>query len=175
LLQNLTPAKGVFEIAKAMFADAWNQRLEQASQAAETLQRKLSEIETKIGSLLERILDASNPRVISAYEDKISELERQKLLTQDQIEQGSAQKYPFEESFELASKFLANPYELWKNNDLGSLITKRVVLRLVFLEGLAYSRKEGVRTPQVSEPFKFFQVFSQNGEMAETKADQLLT
>ena len=64
VLQSLTPAKGVFEIAKAMFADAWNQRLEKANQTAETLQRKLGEIETKIGSLLERILDASNPRVI---------------------------------------------------------------------------------------------------------------
>ncbi len=99
---------------KAMFADAWNQRLEQASQTAETPQRKLGEIEAKIGSLLERILDASNPRVISAYEDKISELERQKLLTQDQVEQSSGQKYPFEGSFELACKTLANPYELWK-------------------------------------------------------------
>lgn len=147
LLQNLTPAKGVFEIAKAMFADAWNQRLEQVNQAAETLHRKLGEIETNIGSLLERILDASNPRVISAYEDKISELERQKLLTQDQVEQSNAQKYPFEESFELACRFLANPYELWKNKGLGGIIAKRVVLRLVFLEGLAYSRKEGVRTP----------------------------
>ncbi|MEM9232203.1 MAG: hypothetical protein AAGB10_21640 [Pseudomonadota bacterium] len=77
----------MFEIAKAMFADAWNQRLEQATQAAETLQRKLGEIETKIGDLLERILDVSNPRVISAYENKIAELERQKLLTQDQVEQ----------------------------------------------------------------------------------------
>lgn len=80
-----------------MFADAWNQRLEQATQAAETLQRKLGEIETKIGDLLERILDVSNPRVISAYENKIAELERQKLLTQDQVEQSKNHKYPFEE------------------------------------------------------------------------------
>jgi hypothetical protein len=76
-------------------------------------------------------------RVISPYKDKTSELVRQKLLTQDQVEHSNAQVYPFEEPFQLACQFLANPYALRKNNDVGGIVSKGVILRLVFLEGLA--------------------------------------
>lgn len=55
-----------------------------------------------------------------------------------------------------------------ENNDLGDRITKRVVRRLVFFAGLVYSRKEGARTPQVSEKLRFFWCFGQSGKMADT-------
>lgn len=70
----------MFEIAQKVLGDAWNQRPKQANQANETLLRKLTEMEIKIGGYQKRILDFSNPRVLSNYENKIAELERQKLV-----------------------------------------------------------------------------------------------
>ncbi len=47
--------------------------------------------------------------------------------------------------FERALGFLANPWNIWEN---GSFADKCLVLKLTFLERLAYSRKTGLRTPK---------------------------
>ena len=121
VLKGLQPSEGLFQVARAMFADAWEQRLAQAKDAGTALKRQVEAAEKKISEVLERIMSASNPTVISAYESKIDELERQKLVAEDQMSQTAAPRHTFEESFELAMSFLSSPYKLWKNNGLRAL------------------------------------------------------
>jgi len=59
---------------------------------------------------------------------------------------------PYDEMFELAFAFLANPWNVWVSPHLEH---KRAVLKLAFQERLAYRRSEGFRTPQLTEPFTF--------------------
>lgn len=59
--------------------------------------------------------------------------------------------HSFEEMFELSMGFLASPYEIWEK---GGFDLRRTVLRLVFAAPLEYSRKDGVRTPETTFPFK---------------------
>lgn len=72
----------------------------------------------------------------------------------------SAPKGSFEKMFKLAMRFLANPYEIWKNGDI---LIKRTVLRLVFASPITFSRKEGLRTPETTFPFKVLQYISGMG------------
>ena len=53
--------------------------------------------------------------------------------------------------------FLANPCKIWEN---GGLEYKRMVLRLVFADNLAYTRGIGYRTPKTTIPFKVLEGFS---------------
>ncbi len=53
--------------------------------------------------------------------------------------------------FERALLFLSNPQKIW---DKGSFVERRTVLKLTFLDNLAYTRNEGFRTPKTSIPFK---------------------
>ena len=46
----------------------------------------MSAVEKQIESLLERIMEASNQTVITAYEQKIEELERKRLLMAEKLE-----------------------------------------------------------------------------------------
>lgn len=59
--------------------------------------------------------------------------------------------------FELVVRFLANPYDIWKN---GTITVKRTVLRLVFAAPLALSRKDGLRTAETTFPFKVLRYIS---------------
>ncbi|MBR9765689.1 MAG: hypothetical protein GYB53_19750 [Rhodobacteraceae bacterium] len=151
LLKELQPAKGLFEVAKAMFLDAWNIRLTQAELNARASQADLRAVEKKIEVLLERILEAENATVIRTYETKINELERKKIVLAEQAAAISKPQHTQEELFELAFRFLSKPWNIWEK---GSLSVKRTVLRLAFQEPVLYCRENGVRTPKIAFPFK---------------------
>jgi len=161
LLKSMTPAPAVVSIAKAMFKDAWEQRAAQADQTARLLRTKIADAEKQIGALLDKLIEASSPRVISAYEGRIEALEREKLVAAEKLENVGAPAHPFGEMFEHALEFLANPYDIWKK---GNLTMRRTVLRLAFADRLAYTRNQGVRTPEYALPFKALAGISGGGK-----------
>ncbi|PHQ97287.1 MAG: hypothetical protein COB39_10550 [Marinosulfonomonas sp.] len=91
--------------------------------------------------------------MILAYEKRIENLEREKLVLSEKTKNNAKSTHSFTEMFELSLEFIANPWKLWA---LGPLTLKRTVLRLAFAEQISYSRKTGLRTPQVPVPFEFF-------------------
>lgn len=80
LLRKLQPSKGLFDLVKAMFRDAWNMKLAQVKADAKTLEKQKGEIDKQIETLLERIIETENSTVVKAYETKIAKLERSKAL-----------------------------------------------------------------------------------------------
>ena len=68
LLSQLTPAPGLLHVARAMFADIWKQRTNQAAELVRSCDEHVKKIERQIGSLLDRIIDASSNTVATAYE-----------------------------------------------------------------------------------------------------------
>lgn len=157
LLSHLQPAPALVHIATAMFRDFWNHQIERTTERSATLKETMLDAERKIEELVERIVETSNPRVIAAYERRIDELEREKLLLQEKASPAAQPRGTFDELFELAIGFLSNPYKIWGS---GRLDLQRTVLKLVFSEHLAYDRKQGFRTPKTTLPFKVLGGFS---------------
>ena len=173
VLHGLQPAEGMFHLVKTMFEDAWDMRLAQASQATKTLKAAVTKLESQIDTLLDRIVDSGSPSVISAYEKKIAKLEREKALAAEKLATSGKPQRILEESFEHALRFLSSPWTIWENS---GLIGKRTVLRLAFLEPLAYSRNEGLRTPNLAFPFKALgEIYSGKCEMAHPTRFELMT
>ena len=81
IVQSLQPMAKLFGLAKIMFGDAWRQRAAQARLLS--CKRELKVIEGQIEDLLERIVEASNPAVIKAYEARIEKLEHERLLVDE--------------------------------------------------------------------------------------------
>ncbi len=151
IVRSLQPSKGLFEIAKAMFRDAWDQRAVQSENLVETLKLDMKLIEKQLEDVLERIMSASNTTVITAYETKVEKLEREKLILAEKLAKGPVTQGKFDQFIEHSLVFLANPWNLWRS---GSFTLKQTVLRLAFSERIAYCRKEGYRTPKTALPFK---------------------
>lgn len=163
VLKQLRPAESLFKLAKAGFRDAWDQRQAQADIAKAELQTQLDEVDRQIEQLVDRIVDASSPTAIAAYEKRIARLETDKHVITEKLQNETGPVRPFGEMFELALSFLSNPWNLWASYRLED---KRAVLKLAFSSPMAYSRKNGVRTPQVSKPFAFFGFNDKKSEMA---------
>src|SRR5690606_35302494 len=64
IMKGLQPARGLFELTKAMMRDAWDMRLENARRTKDALVKQLSDAERQIESLLDGIVDASSPSVV---------------------------------------------------------------------------------------------------------------
>jgi DNA invertase Pin-like site-specific DNA recombinase len=151
MLEALTPKPALLAASKAIFRSAWDQRETQARAASQLYQRQIAEVDHKIAALLDRLVDASSATVIGAFEKRIGELERSKLVLEERKANCGKPLAGFDEMFELAFGFLANPSKLWR---LGRLELQRTVLRLAFADRLAYARNDGFRTPKTTMPFK---------------------
>ena len=173
LLQTLQPSESLFKLAKAMFKDVWDMRLAQAAGMAKTIKTNVAKIDKQIEQLLDRIVDTDNATVVRRYENRISELEREKIVAEEKMVTAGKPLRTLEESFELAFRFLSSPWDIWRNCDL---TWKKTVLRLAFSEPVAYSRNQGLRTPKIAMPFKALAGISlEKCEMARPKGFEPLT
>lgn len=80
ILKSMQPTKGLFELATAMLKDAWNMRLASALNEKATLQKQIEDVNRQLENMLDRIVEANNASVVSAYESRIEKLEREKLV-----------------------------------------------------------------------------------------------
>ncbi len=80
LLKSLIPPKPLFDVASAMFKELWDERSHHRHKEMFAIKKEKGLVERKISNLLDRVIDANNKSVISAYEQKIKELEESKAV-----------------------------------------------------------------------------------------------
>ncbi len=173
LLHALRPTENLYGLTKAMFAKVWDQRLAHAEFLKKSMQQEIIRIERQIEQLVDRLVGSASPTAISAYEQRIAKLEKEKHLAAEKLEIGCGPVAPFDQMFELAFRFLASPWKLW---DSGQLEHKKTVLKLAFTSRLPYHRENGFRTPDIAIPFKVLEDFQRGKcEMARPKGFEPLT
>ena len=150
-LKRLVPAETTMKLAEQTFRDAWDARSSSASSETKRLKTKVRQIERDVDGLIEKLVQTKNDTVRSAYEQRVEELEQEKVLINEEVDRIATPERPFDEMFELAKRFLENPHEIWEKGDYA---TKRTVLRLVYPAPLIANRKTGVQTGETTYPFK---------------------
>lgn len=156
IVQSLQPREQLYDLARAMFKNAWQQRKDQVKARLNAMQTEVQSVEKEINRMLDRIVDVSSTSVLRTFERKIESLEKQKVVLEDKLAQKPEETTLDEKFIEPALSFLANPWNLWAS---GHYAWKRMVLRLAFSERLAYHRYEGYRTPKTALPFKVLEDF----------------
>lgn len=122
-----------------------------AAEIAAAARAEARAIRAQVERVLDRLAETENGAVIRACESRIEKPERQERILEERAVLNGKGGATFEESFELAMRFLASLWRLWAS---GRLDLRRLVLRLAFTEPLTYCRKEGVRTPKSTLPFR---------------------
>jgi hypothetical protein len=83
LVGALRPSEGLFNLAFQMFRDLWDTKFASFRTQGVTLQQELRAVERKVEQLLDRIVDATSPSVVGAYERRIKDLEMQVAVMRD--------------------------------------------------------------------------------------------
>ncbi len=148
----------------------WEQRSAQASQMSKGFQDDAAKLEKDIGDLVDRIMQATNPRVIAAYEERIDQLEKQKLVALERAGSEPEKQRTFRGVFEHSLRFLSSPCKIWES---GRFDLQRLVLKLAFPGHIQYCRENGFRTPQPSVPFNFLGDSMQNFKMVPRERIEL--
>lgn len=134
---------------------------------------QISAIDKQIDGILDRIVQSSVPTVISRFEERVRELEEEKLRLVERKAQSGRPASNYEDTLRTALAFLANPWNLWKSDRLED---RKKVLKLTFADRLRYERGKGFRTANLALPFKLLGDFSDREKvMARPKRFELLT
>lgn len=150
LLKSLTPRRELLEIATDYFKRLWDYRQETQSARLDSLEHRGQKIERDINKLLDRVIDAEDPRMQKRLEQRVRLLDDEKVVVQEKIVNCGRPLKTFEVSYRTAMTLLSKPHEIWAS---GVLANQRAVLKLVFGERLIYVHGEGYRTAKTTLPF----------------------
>lgn len=146
LLHQLRPAPALLRVARAMFENLWNHRLATAETRKSGLETELAKVERDVEQFLDRIAQAELASVITAYENRIRQLEERQVEISERITNCGQPLRSFDEALRTSLDFLTNPGNLWASERPEH---KQAVLKLAFADRLAYVRNEGFRTPDL--------------------------
>ena len=93
------------------------------------MESEIVKLDKEIEQLLDRIVEANSSSVIRAYENRIKELEEQKLEFKEKINFCGKPVKEIDAIFRTAMGFLSKPHKLWNSERLDD---KRAVLKLTF-------------------------------------------
>ncbi|WP_430383340.1 recombinase family protein [Yoonia maritima] len=150
-LASIEPSTNVVDASCAILRDMWNSREKHAVIRRKKLQTEAKKLEVEIDGFLDRIVESSNPSIVEAYEKRVAALQYKKAATTEKLAEFGQKQLSFDKMFEHSIKILSNPCNIWKNRDIK---WKRMVLKVVFAERLAYCRKSGFQTAKTTFPFK---------------------
>jgi hypothetical protein len=149
LLNKLKPRENIMKIAKIELVDQWNAKRNSVEAVRKARREKLDAIEKEVGECVNALKRSHNPTVVAAIESQVDELDARKVRLGGPIERPKEGDYDFRTAVNLVFDFLKDPLSMWKT---GTLARKRLVLRLVFSEPLAYDRERGFQTATFSLP-----------------------
>ena len=156
-----------------MFKHLWDFQSLSNAERVKRLKAQITKIDTDMSKLIDKLIDTENALVVQKIEDKINQMEQNKLAIVQKCEILGKPKRGYSEMFELALRFLSSPWNIWEN---GSFIDRRNVLKLAFMGQVPYTRENGFSNPKISLPFKVLGSFEgTKREMARPRRFELLT
>ncbi len=147
LLRTSSPKESAVQLAKAVVLDLWGRRVGDLANNQLRLEKKLAETRGQIDVLLGRIVKAVDDKIVSAYEQQIGKYQTESEILQERLKALGVSAVSFETALEVVVGFLKNPLVIWENEDINA---KRLVMRLVFAEKLAFHPELGFETAQKS-------------------------
>jgi site-specific DNA recombinase len=153
LLKRLRPTPELYQLASELFRDLWNAKMKSSDSSRAHLIAEAARVDRQVTTLVDRIVNADSPTLISAYEERLRALEIQKAEMRERVAECGRPERDFDDMYRTAMEFLENPAELWFSERLED---KRAVLKLAFDTRITYHRDTGYRTPKIAIPFSIF-------------------
>ncbi len=159
LLQSVSPKRGAIQLAKAVVLDLWGHRVKGLDGQRARLEKKLEETRHEVDVMSARIVKAMDDNLVRVYEEQILKSRNEGELLQEKLKSLGLATISFETALEVVVGFLENPVVIWAKEEINA---KRLVLKLVFAEKLAFHPKFGFETAQKSLLIGLFEQISTN-------------
>jgi site-specific DNA recombinase len=155
LLRSSYPKPGAIRLAKVMATQLWSKKMQNLEAHQKSLVARLEQARKQVEVLADRAVHATNDRAVRIYEEQIAKYSSEGDILQDKVRKLGTRSVSFETALETVFAFLENPLVIWEKPDINA---KRLVLKLVFAEKLAFHPQFGFETAQRSP---FISIFEQ--------------
>ena len=149
LLQSLEVTDLVLDVVKIEAGRAWEQKTAEHKLQAKQRVNDLGGLEADLKGLADKLAKSHSDIVSQTLEERIEELSHERARILDEIET-TTELPDFGTAFERVRHILRNPLHIWESGDV---VKRRLVVRLAFNGSLAYDRKTGFGTTELSLPY----------------------
>jgi len=153
ILANIRPSQEVLNLTKAIVTDVWHKKMADRVGQKIQLERDIEKAEAERGRFVQLAARATDNAVVTAYEQQIAILAEKVLVLKNTLMSLAEHGPNIETALDIVFEFLKNPLEQWQE---GNIHTKKLVLRLVFEQNLAYSKNSGFETAILCLPLRVF-------------------
>lgn len=157
LLQSVVPKQEALALAKVIALDVWKDKIKGLENQQVRLEKGLQETRRQIEVLSARVARAMDERLVDVYEQQILGARNEAEVLQEKLKNLGVSTVDFGTAFEGVLSFLENPLFIWAEKNINA---KRLVMRLVFAEKLAFHPELGFETAQKSLLIGLFEQFS---------------
>lgn len=159
LLKIVYPKTGAIQLAKAVLLDLWEKRVQTLDSQQARIERQLADTRKQIDVLSARVVRAMDEKLARVYEEQIIKCQKENEGLQEKLRLLGVSSVSFETALGVVFEFLKNPLVIWESDDINA---KRLTLKLVFAEKLAYHPQFGFETAQKSKFVGLFETVSAN-------------
>ena len=153
ILARINPSEQVLALTKAVVSDVWHKKQAERVNRKRDIERELAKLDTERSKFVQLVSRATDGGVIATYEQRISSLVEKELVLKDSLTSQAEHEPNIETALDIVFDFLKDPLKQWRK---GNIHTKKLVLKLVFEENLAYNRNSGFETAILSLPLRVF-------------------
>jgi site-specific DNA recombinase len=155
ILKGVKPRQEALDYTKARLVLRWEKKVSELHLVQKVKEDKLEGVRKDIKEYSFAAVRAENEQIRKVYEDRLKELVAEELVLMEKADTAKLKKINFGTAIDMVFDYLKNPYEKWINGDLSD---RRLLLKLVFSDRLAYSKVEGFGTAKLSLPLNVFEV-----------------
>ena len=153
ILAKIKPSEKVLNVTKKVVKDVWETKEKGMTTRKRRMVSDLMDVESERNLLMQRLTKTTDDKVVIIYENKLSELAEKEAVLKHSIKSFETHRPNIETALDIVFDFLKNPLVQWQKGDIHR---KRLVLRLVFEEPLAYNKESGFETATLSLPLRVF-------------------
>jgi site-specific DNA recombinase len=153
ILGKIKPSSQVLDLTKAIVADLWKKKQKEILESRKKIEREVAECDLERSKLVKLASRAVDEGVVATYEERIGILVEKMTVLKKSLTSFDLHEPSIETALDIVFDFLKHPLKRWENDNIH---TKRLVLRLVFEQKLAYNKNSGFETAILSLPLRVF-------------------
>jgi site-specific DNA recombinase len=153
ILAKIKPSSQVLNLTKTIVADVWRKKEAEGITRKREIEKEIERIGGERSRLVQLASRAVDEGVIATYEERIGALVEEEVVLKDSMMYLAKHRPNVETALDIVFDFLRNPLKQWQKGDIH---TKKLVLKLIFEQKLAYNKSSGFETAVLSLPLRVF-------------------
>ncbi|HEY3412818.1 MAG TPA: recombinase family protein [Armatimonadota bacterium] len=150
LLEGLAVRDEEIHVMEEVTTEIWTERLAEWKAGAGNVADRLGDLDDQVGKLARRIGQITDDELVSAYEQEIVRLRKERAALERERHQAGERPPDYTAAFARVGTLLQDPFAAW---EMGSGQQKRTVCHMVFAVPPAYDRESGFGTINLTVPY----------------------